>query len=92
MDIDLGIGRDVTELKRTAYELQKSLAEKDNLMKELNHRVKNNLLMVTSLISLKESALEGPADLSDLRNQIDAIRIDLRCKPHPEFTIRYPAE
>jgi PAS domain S-box-containing protein len=57
-----GIGRDVTELKRTAYELQKSLKEKDNLMKELNHRVKNNLLMVTSLISLKESALEGPAE------------------------------
>ena len=31
--------------------------------------------MVNSLVRLKETALEGTADLSDIRHQIDAIRI-----------------
>src|SRR6056297_912053 len=54
---------------------KKAEQEKTFLMNELNHRVKNNLLMVNSLVRLKESALEGRADLSDIRHQIDAIRI-----------------
>jgi two-component sensor histidine kinase len=44
-------------------------------MQELNHRVKNNLAMISSLISLKESALQGKIDLSDIKHQIDVIRI-----------------
>ncbi|MDZ7792237.1 MAG: PAS domain S-box protein [Spirochaetia bacterium] len=59
---------DITDRKKTEQ-------EKTLLMNELNHRVKNNLLMVNSLVRLKESALEGTADLSDIRHQIDAIRI-----------------
>jgi len=54
---------------------KKAEQEKTFLMNELNHRVKNNLLMVNSLVRLKETALEGTADLSDIRHQIDAIRI-----------------
>jgi len=54
---------------------KKAEQEKTFLMNELNHRVKNNLLMINSLVRLKESALEGRADLSDIRHQIDAIRI-----------------
>ena len=47
--------------------------EKDYLLRELNHRVKNNLLMVRSLISLKDSSMGNAVDLSDIRNQVDAI-------------------
>jgi PAS domain S-box-containing protein len=57
-----------------AYEITKEmrlLEEKDFLMKELNHRVKNNLAMVASLINLKDS--ESATDLSDIRHQIEAI-------------------
>ena len=64
----LGISEDITELKKT-------LEEKDYLMKEINHRVKNNLMMITSLISLKNASLGDAVDLTDLKNQIDAIRI-----------------
>jgi two-component sensor histidine kinase len=49
--------------------------QKDILMQELNHRVKNNLLMITSLIKLKNNAVGGSVDLSDLIHQIDTIRI-----------------
>jgi len=42
-------------------------------MSELNHRVKNNLAMVSSLISLKDSSIGTAADLSDIRSQVRAI-------------------
>ncbi len=56
--------------ERVIAEKQKGLA-----MQELNHRVKNNLMLVASLIRLKESALGPKSDLSDLIHQVDAIRI-----------------
>jgi two-component sensor histidine kinase len=71
----IGIARDITERKKQEEELAKLVREKDFLLKEINHRVKNNLAMITSLINLKESASCAEADLSDLRHQIDAIRI-----------------
>ncbi len=67
--------RDITEQKRAEEELRIALAEKNHLFQELNHRVKNNLLMISSLISLKDSSLGEKVDLSDIRHQIDAIRI-----------------
>jgi len=65
--------RDITERKNNEKALRKALIEKDFLMRELNHRVKNNLSMVSSLISLKDSEIE--ADLSDLKHRINAIRL-----------------
>lgn len=62
---------DFTEVNAVEQELKRSLNEKDAIMKELNHRVKNNLALVSSLISLKER--DGAAYLDDLRSQIDAI-------------------
>ncbi len=65
---------DVTERKEKEEQVRKALEEKDSLLRELNHRVKNNLSMVSSLIDLKESTFDDHADLSDLRNRINAIR------------------
>ena len=62
----LGISDDITELKN-------ALEEKDFLMKELNHRVKNNLAMISSLINLKDP--EFKSDLSDIQQQIGAISL-----------------
>jgi PAS domain S-box-containing protein len=71
----LGIIEDITELKRAEAGLQKSLEEKEFLMKELNHRIKNNLVMISSLVNMKDAALGTAVDLSDISRQIDAIRI-----------------
>ncbi len=68
----LGIARDITESKQNEDELKRLVEQKDFLMKELTHRVKNNLLMVSSLISMKNNTIGGQ-DLSDLINQINAI-------------------
>lgn len=46
------------------------------LMSELNHRVKNHLNMITSLISLKEQELENEVDLSDISSHPPHIDVD----------------
>jgi len=74
-EIHTVVFQDFTDKEMTRKKLEQSVAEKDSLMQELNHRVKNNLLMITSLLSLKEAAMGGSADLSDVRYQIEAIRI-----------------
>ncbi|MCF7929782.1 MAG: PAS domain S-box protein [Spirochaetales bacterium] len=66
---------DITERKQKEKQLRKALEEKDFFMTELNHRVKNNLAMISSLINLKAASAGKSADLSDIKFQIDAIRI-----------------
>jgi two-component sensor histidine kinase len=51
-------------------ELQKSLDEKQLLLAELFHRVKNNLNVVTSILSLKKNASQS----EDVRNALDECR------------------
>lgn len=68
-------GQDITEQRKNEEALKEAVREKELLMRESQHRIKNNLLMVSSLIRLKESALEHDVDLSDLERQIDAVRI-----------------
>ncbi len=67
-------GESLPSIIGMAYEItteMRLLKEKDTLMQELNHRVKNNLFMISSFISIKDS--ESEIDLSDLKHQIEAI-------------------
>lgn len=72
----LAILRDVTERNRIEREIEQSAREKEILLKEIHHRVKNNLQIVISLLRLHAEGVEDPmsrAILLESENRIGAM-------------------
>ncbi len=54
----LAVGTDITELKEVQKKLEAAVEEKDALLREIHHRVKNNLQAVASLLRVQSRYVE----------------------------------
>ncbi len=68
--------RDVTVREQEREQIERTLRERTTLVKEIQHRVKNNLQMIVSLINLQADRISDPGTrtaLQETQNRVRAI-------------------
>lgn len=68
------IVQDIGERKRAEEEIQRSLREKETLLREIYHRTKNNMNVIGAMLSLKSRAIDDERIAAVFRDIEDKIR------------------
>jgi two-component sensor histidine kinase len=68
------LARNVTETIEYEYMLVESVKEKEILLKEVHHRVKNNLQVINSILNLQSSYVDDPKTLEIINESQNRIR------------------
>ena len=67
------ISTDITEFKLAEEEVKKQLLEKEILLKEVHHRIKNNIASVANLLSMQAESVTNQEALSTLQDAIGRV-------------------
>ncbi len=70
----IGAVRDISEARNAEEHIRASLREKEAMLKEIHHRVKNNLQIVMSLLSLQAMGDPNPATVGLLQESRNRVR------------------
>lgn len=70
----VGVARDISAWKEAEARLTNSLKEKEVLLKEIHHRVKNNLQVVSSLLNLQSGYLKDEQTIDALRDSQNRVK------------------
>ena len=68
------VAHDISEKKKTSNAIESSLKEKEVLLKEIHHRVKNNLQVISSILNLQSSFVTDENTLGILQESRNRIR------------------
>lgn len=69
----VAIGRDISQQKKYELQLTESLKEKNTLLSEIHHRVKNNLAVVSGMMKLQAYEENNPEVITKLNDSINRI-------------------
>lgn len=71
----LALKKEVIELRQAAHHLKMSLEEKNLLLRETHHRIKNNLQIIASLLNLQSRYVKNEQVLDALRDSQSRIKV-----------------
>ncbi|HHE37537.1 MAG TPA: PAS domain S-box protein, partial [Candidatus Cloacimonetes bacterium] len=66
--------RDITDRKSAEERIKNSLKEKEVLLQEIHHRVKNNMQVISSMLNLQAGYIKNKQDLDLFKDSINRVK------------------